>query len=169
MEFEFLIDGALRRISLEKQEGGVRFAEGESVVEADVRQVSGNELRFSHGGRTFRVHLARDGSRAFVSVDGREFTVAEAPPETGWRRDGDERTPEGSLRVKAPMPGKVIKLGVREGDKVRKNQTLVIVEAMKMENEIQAPAEGTVKKVHVAVGELVDSERPLIEIESKET
>jgi biotin carboxyl carrier protein len=50
---------------------------------------------------------------------------------------------------------------------VRKNQTLVIVEAMKMENEIKSAIEGTVKKIHVAAGDLVDSEKSLIEIEPK--
>ncbi len=169
MEFEFLIDGAPRRISLDEREGTLRFSEGESVVEASVRRVSGSELRVSHGGRTFRVHLVRDGSRTFVSVDGREFTIVTAPAETARPRDGEERTPEGSLRVKAPMPGKVIKLGVREGERVRRNQTLVIVEAMKMENEIQTSIDGVVRKVHVSVGDIVDADRILAEIEPKET
>ena len=50
---------------------------------------------------------------------------------------------------------------------MRKNQTLVIVEAMKMENEIKSAIEGTVIQIHVAVGDLVDSENSLIEIEPK--
>jgi biotin carboxyl carrier protein len=50
---------------------------------------------------------------------------------------------------------------------VRKNQTLVIVEAMKMENEIKSGIEGIVKKIHVLAGDLVDSEKPLIELEPK--
>ena len=65
------------------------------------------------------------------------------------------------------MPGKVTKVPVSEGQEVRKNQTLVIVEAMKMENEIKASIDGVVKKVHVAVGDLVDAERPLVEVEPK--
>jgi biotin carboxyl carrier protein len=65
------------------------------------------------------------------------------------------------------MPGKVTKIAVAEGEEVRKNQTLVIVEAMKMENEIKSAIDGVVKKIHVAVGDLVDSERPLIEVEKK--
>ena len=67
--------------------------------------------------------------------------------------------------VKAPMPGKVIKTCVSVNDEVRKNQTLAIVEAMKMENEIKASVDGTIKEIHVAAGDLVDSEMPLIELE----
>jgi biotin carboxyl carrier protein len=169
MEFEFLVDGVPRKFTLDVRDGRVLFREGGPVIEAEVRRVSATEIVFTSGGRTSRVHLARDGDRTFVSVDGREFVVSEAPPETAGSFEGDERTPEGSLRVKAPMPGKVIKLAVREGEKVRRNQTLVIVEAMKMENEIQSSIDGVVKKVHVSVGDVVDADRILAEIEPKET
>ncbi|HCS49215.1 MAG TPA: hypothetical protein DIW61_13560 [Candidatus Aminicenantes bacterium] len=65
------------------------------------------------------------------------------------------------------MPGKVVKVNVAEGEAVRKNQTLAIVEAMKMENEIKSPLEGFVKKIYVSAGDLVDSEKPLLELEPK--
>ncbi|TET66957.1 MAG: hypothetical protein E3J56_13605 [Candidatus Aminicenantes bacterium] len=65
------------------------------------------------------------------------------------------------------MPGKVIKINVSEKEEVRKNQTLAIVEAMKMENEIKSSIEGYVKKIFVSEGDLVDSEKPLIELEPK--
>jgi biotin carboxyl carrier protein len=65
------------------------------------------------------------------------------------------------------MPGKVIKVNVSEGQEVRKNQSLLIVEAMKMENDIKAGAEGVVRKIHVQPGELVDSVKTLIELEPK--
>jgi propionyl-CoA carboxylase alpha chain len=67
------------------------------------------------------------------------------------------------------MPGKVTKVAVSEGEAVRRNQTLVIVEAMKMENEIKTSIDGVVTKIHVAAGDLVDAERPLVEIERKAT
>jgi len=66
--------------------------------------------------------------------------------------------------VKAPMPGKVIKINVAEEQPVRKNQTLAIVEAMKMENEIKSSIDGYVKKVYVSEGDIVDSEKPLLEL-----
>ncbi len=66
--------------------------------------------------------------------------------------------------IKAPMPGKVIKIDVSEKEEVRKNQTLVVVEAMKMENEIKSTIDGYVKKIFVSAGDLVDSEKPLIEL-----
>ena len=167
MEFEFLVDSVPRKIALENRDRTVVFRIGEAEIEAEVTKVSANEILYHLHGRTARVHLVRDGGRTLVSVDGRGFAITEAPAETTRPLGGVERTPEGSLWVKSPMPGRVIKLCVREGDEVRRNQTLVVVEAMKMENEIQSPADGTVKTIHTSVGELVDSEKPLIEIESK--
>jgi len=83
----------------------------------------------------------------------------------GGRR-ADESAREGLWRIAAPMPGKVIKFSVAEGDKVRKNQTLAVVEAMKMENELKSPGDGTVKKIYASAGDMVDTSKPLLEIES---
>lgn len=167
MEFEFLVDGAIRTIGVENRGRDFVFRDGENVLEAEVRKVSANELLFHFGGRTARIHLTTDAGRTHVSVAGREFIVTEAPQGHATSLKGDEKTSEGNLGIKAPMPGKVIKLSVGEGDEVRRNQTLLIVEAMKMENEVQSPVDGIIKKVHTAVGEFVDSEKPLIEIEPK--
>jgi len=66
------------------------------------------------------------------------------------------------------MPGKVIKINVSEKEEVRKNQTLAIVEAMKMENEIKSTIEGYVKKIFVSAGDLVGSENPIIELGTRD-
>jgi len=167
MEFEFLVDGAMRPIGLEDRGGTFVFRDGKTILEAEIRKVSANELLFYFGGRTARIFLTRDDGRTLVSVAGSEFIVVEALPGRMEAPEGYEKTPEGRLSITAPMPGKVIELSVREGDEVRRNQTLLIVEAMKMENEIPSPVDGLIVKVHAAVGDLVDAEEPLIEIESK--
>ncbi|MBW6459697.1 MAG: acetyl-CoA carboxylase biotin carboxylase subunit [Bacteroidales bacterium] len=67
-------------------------------------------------------------------------------------------------RIVSPMPGRVIKINVRQGEEVKKGQTLLIVEAMKMENNIVAPVDGKVEKVNVKVGEMVNSSTSLVQI-----
>jgi biotin carboxyl carrier protein len=165
--FELLIDGEVRRISIEIRDAGVIVREGDVVLEAEVRRVSPNELRFRLGDRSVRVFLARDGERTFIAVDGRQYLVSESRADSGRPGGGEDQTAGGSLRIKAPMPGKVTKVAVAEGEEVRRNQTLVIVEAMKMENEIKTSIDGVVARIHVAAGDLVDAERPLVEIERK--
>ena len=67
-----------------------------------------------------------------------------------------------------PMPGKIIKVNVSEGDAVVAGQILVIIESMKMEQNIKTPVTGTVKSVHVTEGQQVDLEEALIEVEPEE-
>ena len=76
---------------------------------------------------------------------------------SGKRSDG---------KIVSPMPGKVIKVNVKEGDEVKKGATLLIVEAMKMENYISAPADGVIEKVNVNVGEMVDPSTRLVQLKT---
>ena len=64
---------------------------------------------------------------------------------------------EGGLKVAAPMPGKILGLKVNPGQAVKRGDVLVLLEAMKMENEIVAPSDGTVASVNVAVGDSVEA------------
>ena len=67
--------------------------------------------------------------------------------------------------VRSMMPGKVVELLVNEGDQVEKDQSVIVIEAMKMENEIRAAVAGTVKAIHVEAGQVVESGELLIELE----
>jgi biotin carboxyl carrier protein len=168
VEFEFLIDNTLHKISLEKKENTFVVSDGEKTYDADIRYISPNIISILIEGRSYRVYFARDKEKWFLSLEGQQFTVQE-PLESGEDLQKDEvRSREDELMVKAPMPGKVIKIDVSEKEKVRKNQTLAVVEAMKMENEIKSTIDGYVKKIFVSAGDLVDSEKPLIELEIKE-
>ena len=64
--------------------------------------------------------------------------------------------------VKSPMPGNIIRVEVKEGDQIKAGQLLVVLEAMKMENEILAPHDGTVAQVIVSKGSTVETDSPLI-------
>jgi biotin carboxyl carrier protein len=165
MDFEFVLDGTPRIISLEKKAGRQVIRLGETVLEAEVEILGDGSVSFLVGERSYLAHLGRDETRILVSVGG-ETVAFSAPGQDGGRPNrGEEAGQSGLSLVKAPMPGRVIKLSVAEGEIVRKNQTLAIVEAMKMENEIKSPHEAKVRRIFVAAGELVDSDRPLIELE----
>ena len=70
----------------------------------------------------------------------------------------------GSVTVAAPMPGKILGVKANPGQAVKKGDVIVILEAMKMENEILAPADGVVKAIHVSSNESVESNQPLLTI-----
>jgi biotin carboxyl carrier protein len=88
-----------------------------------------------------------------VTVNGRRRVGASAPAAVGPQR------------IAAPMPGKIVRVFVRPGDAVTARQPLVVVEAMKMENELRASRDGTVAEVHVREGVLVEAGTPLIVIQ----
>ena len=67
--------------------------------------------------------------------------------------------------IKAPMPGKVLSIDVSEGDQVQKGDTLLVLEAMKMENEIKAPIQGQVKTIQVELGQTIEKQTLLVELE----
>jgi biotin carboxyl carrier protein len=168
VDFEFLIDNKVHKISLEEKEGKFIFSKGKKTYEVNIHPISPNVISIMVADRSYQVYSARDKEKRYLSLEGEEFIVQEVELSQEGLERREERSQEDELMVKAPMPGKVIKVNVTEDEKVRKNQTLAIVEAMKMENEIKSTIEGYVKKVFVSAGELVDSEKPLIELGLKE-
>ncbi|MES2124646.1 MAG: biotin/lipoyl-containing protein [Gemmatimonadota bacterium] len=141
-------------------------------------------------GVTVRASIAPvPGSPEFsLTIDGRSHLIAQGGQADGvWTivdrgavRDvgiEDERTRHirslagagksagGGGVLKAPMPGLVLRIAVNEGDVVAAGAGLVVLEAMKMENELKAPVAGTVRAIRVAAGEAVEKGQPLLELE----
>jgi len=102
------------------------------------------------------VGVIANGKRFFARVESERMRIQ--------AKDKTRRGGEGN--VKTPMPGRVVRVLVNEGDVVKLGQAVVVVEAMKMENELAAGVAGTVSKVHVAAGSTVDGGALLIEITS---
>ena len=98
-------------------------------------------------------------------LQGRTVTVdGERPPHRPRRRDGAGAA-HGEQKIVAPMPGRVVRVLVAPGDEVEARQPIVVVEAMKMENELRSPKAGRVKDVAVTAGASVEAGRVLVVIE----
>ncbi len=136
------------------------------VIALQARPVTAASWWITVGGATHEVHLlGRDPMRLWV--DGTEVTAAVADERTlAARRAGGQARP-GRHELRAPMPGLLKAVHVREGDTVGRGAPLVTLEAMKMENELRAPLSGRVTRVAVAVGAKVDGGALLVVI-SKE-
>ncbi len=102
--------------------------------------------------------------KLFIHVLGRHWMIEDV----SLQDDGDRSNAGMVENVISPMPGSVIKVYVKKGDSVKTGQPLVIVEAMKMENQVVAPTEVTVKRVLVVEGQQVDSGEVLIEFEQSD-
>ena len=117
--------------------------------------------------RSFEVSLVPESAsgRLAVRIGGTLVTVAMNGRRSPDRQDGRAPLTSGPQRVVAPMPGKVVRVLVQSGEAVRPRQPLVVVEAMKMENELRALRAGTVAEVHAQEGLSVDAGALLVVIQ----
>jgi len=129
-----------------------------------VREVEPGVYSILLEGRSFEVRSVPAPDGLIVDAGSRRFTVDVRDARNGARRS---RSALGSGRknISAPMPGKVVRLLVREGDTVDSGQGLVVVEAMKMQNELKAPRAGRVAAVRVRDGDTVTAGDTLVVLE----
>lgn len=137
-------------------------------VRAELAHVPGTEVRsLLVDGRSHRV-LARKGKAGLWRIELRgqalDVQVLDERARAIREMTGAGAGPAGPRPIRAPMPGLVVKVEVSEGDRVAPGQGVVIVEAMKMENELKAEGFGVVSRVLVAAGEPVEKDQVLIEL-----
>jgi biotin carboxyl carrier protein len=157
-------------------------ADAKPVI-VELTELPSGALEAKVDGRSVELDVADVESHLNVRIDGQivDLTTEGLPPELGAIASGhrsivrveSERmrsaeqakkssTAGGSGVIKSPMPGRVVKVLVSKGDSVKAGQGLVVLEAMKMENEVRARAPGTVAEVHVAPGAPVEGNAKLV-------
>lgn len=128
--------------------------------------VAAGRLALVVDGKMVVAHIARAGARVWLHMDGAVWVLEEVSPTPagGRPRPAAAGAPAHSNRLAAPMPGRVLDLLCAPGDAVQAGQTLVLLEAMKMELRLAAPAAGVVAALHVAAGAIVERGALLIEL-----
>lgn len=140
---------------------------GDSIHVAAARACEEGYLEMILDEQQLEFYVSKDDEgTGYVSHRGHVFTVerGDVLGKTEILGSMDAHGGKSDGKIVSPMPGKVIKINVRPGEEVRKGQTLLIVEAMKMENSITAPQNGIVESVNVKVGEMVNSSISLVQI-----
>jgi len=133
---------------------------GDKTVEVEILGTRDGQLNLLIDGERVTAYVSSDNGKRWVTINGRTNQLTK---QSGSRKSrGGHHHAAGELT--APMPGQVRAVNVSEGEAVVKGQTLMVLEAMKMEIRIQAPSDGTVSKVFVKQGETVEREQMLIEI-----
>jgi biotin carboxyl carrier protein len=175
MIFEVAIGDRVRTVGIVRKGGLLHVdVDGRSHV-VDARRVgdSAISLLMLEGDAT----ASRSVDAAFASrpapgdfdvhLDGRTISLQIRPAGSFGRqkKDGPGGSGSGPQRVLAPMPGKVVRVLVKPGDEVKARQGLVVVEAMKMENELRAARDGRVRDIAVAEGQSVDAGAVLLVVE----
>lgn len=172
LTFEIEVNGRVRSVSIERVGTHERFrvtVDGEpTLVEAQRTGAFGLSLQFPDAGHeTAKVSIVPGSTPGaqLAYLDGRIAAVAVNARRTGRGGADAAGTPHGEQRIVAPMPGRVVRVLVAAGETVDARQPVVVVEAMKMENELRSPKAGRVKEVAVSPGTSVEAGRVLVVID----
>jgi biotin carboxyl carrier protein len=168
MEYEFLHGGETYFIKIDSNASG----EYKAIIADREYQFSGsnispNEFSILLDKKNMKAYVAESEENLYVHIGGRIIKLGKPGAASRGYSGG-----EGEFGVKdeisTPMPGKVVKVLVSEGDQVKTGQPLVIVESMKMENEIKSPADAEVISVKYTNGDLVEPGQPIIKLKPAE-
>ena len=137
-----------------------RATMGDNTVEVEILGAQNDRLDLLIDGERVTAYVSVDNAKRWVTINGRTHLLTK---QTGTRKSGGGGN-HAAGELTAPTPGQVRAVNVREGDAVTKGQTLMVLEAMKMEIRIQASMDGTVSKLLVKQGQTVEREQLLIEV-----
>ena len=167
MKYVVDLNGERTSVALSGDEAVV---EGEAPVKVQLLEIEASPLTIlKTGSEVHRVVVQRRPGRGRYSlwVDGYRFDVEALDERTRQIRDvaAASAPPSGPAPIIAPMPGLVVRVRVAVGDKVEAGQGVVVMEAMKMENELRATAAGVVKSIEVEAGTAVEKGTLLVALE----
>jgi len=159
VQYEVDVQGRVRQVAVHRAEGAFDVSVDGRTWRVDAARIDAHSISLvlHPGARSYEVGVARDAATGLLSV--RVGTTHVAVALNGGRRMGEDRGHAASApqRITAPMPGKVVRVPARVGEAVRARQTIVVIEAMKMENELKAGRDGIVGELHVSEGESVEA------------
>lgn len=165
----------MMKVTLNKSTGFELEREGKTLklngspMEYDLRETRPGSYHLLYKGQSFEIEILqsdREAKRHLITVNGKKIEAElrdqfdELLKELGMDASSAQKVGD----LKAPMPGLVVDVPVKEGDVVKKGDTLVILEAMKMENSLKAAGDATVKKIMVKKGQAVDKNTVLIQM-----
>jgi biotin carboxyl carrier protein len=168
MRFDATSGGRTARVEVRAKGAGYTVLLDGRALEVEVERVDGPWWTVLVDGRRLEAGVLRrpEGWLVDVGSGARDVAVEDAASAGAGPRP---RVSAGPAKVAAPMPGRIVRVLVAKGDAVRAGQGLVVMEAMKMENEIRAPRDGRVREVAVAERQAVETGALLASLEPLET
>ena len=156
MTYEIAIDGKSYRLDLSQGAGRWSCRVDGREVEVDAVLARPNVLSLRIGNRAYEVKCERVGGDVHIWVGSQRFAVDVRDPRSlrGRTRAVDDHGPK---KLTAPMPGKVVRILLTQGTEVEAGAGVLVVEAMKMQNEVKSPKKGTIQKILVSEGTAVNA------------
>ncbi len=157
MKLEIHLAGKTRQVEVTRTEGRLACVIDGQPIEADAVEIAPGIFSILLNGRSYEVRVDVRAGGLHIHTGHREYPVTVIDPRSWRGKHGHALEGEGRQQIVAPMPGKVVRLLVKQGDAVEAGRGLLVVEAMKMQNEVRAPKSGTVERLLVAEGQPVNA------------
>ena len=157
MTFDVIVNGKPHKLELVQEEGRWHCRLDLREVEVDARLARRDVISLLTGGVAYEVKRERTPTDLHIWVKNERFQVEVRDPRSLRSRKAAAGIGEGPQKLVAPMPGKVVRILAAANSEVEAGQGVLVVEAMKMQNEIKAPKTGKVEKVLVAEGQAVNA------------
>ena len=156
MTYEIAIDGKNYRLDLNQVEGRWSCRVDGREIETDAVLARPNVLSLRLGNKAYEVKCERVGGETHIWVGSQRFAAEVRDPRSlrSRTRTADDH---GSKKLTAPMPGKVVRILLSQGTAVEAGAGVLVVEAMKMQNEVKSPKKGTIQKILVSEGAAVNA------------
>ncbi|MGH9493160.1 MAG: acetyl-CoA carboxylase biotin carboxyl carrier protein subunit [Terriglobales bacterium] len=156
MTYDVTVDGKSYRVELKRGEQGYACRVDGREVELESVSAEREVMWLLIGGRSYEVRReAQANGVMYVVIRGRHYAAEVRDPRAFRGRRRAAGAGAGSVKLVAPMPGKVVRVLKAEGAEVEQGESVVVVEAMKMQNEIRSPKKGVVRKILAAAGAAV--------------
>lgn len=161
------VEGSRIPVSICAAEAGkIKGKVGETPFQVEFIQYDNKQMKILLNGRTETVYCSvNDEHKTIVNFHGLNFTCFRTDQLNDTQDYSCKETINDKSKLVSPMPGKVVKINVKEGEEVGEGTIMMVVEAMKMENNIMASGKATVKRILVEEGQMVDNKMQLIELE----
>ena len=163
MKYFITVNGRAHEVEVVERLGELKVSVGGKPLELDYQEVDNlGQVALLAQGRSWAVSIEGDEHTVSCTIAGHLYAVEIEDERERAAHAAEREGSKGGGIVKSVMPGVVVKLLVKEGDVVEKGQSMLILEAMKMQNEIAAPSAGVVKQLHVREKEAVSSGAKLV-------
>ncbi len=163
MNFSFWLNNKEHRLNVEEKIGNeIVVSLGKKQYRVSVEFISGDEILLTIEGRIHNVIVNSNTLFYSVYINGRFFKIEKKAVSQILGKKGAKLQKKD---IKTSMPGRIVKVYMKEGDKVKEGQAVLVLEAMKMQNEIKSPQSGVITKINPVAGDSVEAGALLFSVE----
>jgi len=164
MNFSFWLDKKEFKLNVEERgKNDIHISIGKKKYQVSIEHLSEDEILLNINGKIYNIIINSNSSSSYsVYINGKLFSIEK---KSAWQMIKGQREIAKKRNIKTSMPGRIVKVLVKQGEKVKEGQAVLVLEAMKMQNEIKSPQSGIITKINPQAGDSVETGSLLFSVE----